>query len=635
MSAATVRAAAAGGGIPREALPESGDLPWMAAASVAINLLALAVPLLMLQVFDRVLPHRSIDTLVLLVVGTGAAIAGEGLVRYMRASVMVWAAARFEHGAMLQAISRLLAAPAELLERGGYAERFKSIAALREYFSGQTFLQLVDLPFTLLYLGLVAVIGGWIVAVPLVGAVLFGWASFRFGERNGALFRERNAADRRRSNFLVETLTGIHTVKAMAMEGFMLRRYERLQEGCASLTRTLAAALDIASGVGGLFAPMMTVLVVAAGGWLVIRGGLTNGELAACIMLVLRSLGPLQRAGSLWIWLQQVKARREEIVPLFGHASLPEESAAPQGWAPAGRLELREVSYRMAKAESRVIDRVSLAVEPGECMVITGPNGSGHTTLLQLMGGLLRPEAGEVLLDGRPVSDLPPTALREAIAFVPENGQLFQGTILENISGFVPGRAERALHVAKRLGLDRYVARLPRGWDTAVGDSAADTTPVGHRQRIAMVRALAAGARIVLFDAANIALDTEGDAALRAYLASEKGHTTLVIVTHRPSLQKIGDRVLVVEGGRLVEVANLELWRRLAELADRVEIRWHWVRGHARHPKNEYADFLAHRAARDQRISGGLVPSGFAEWLEKERARGKYEEYDPDTGIRD
>lgn len=549
-------AAPEAGRIPREALPESTDLPWMIVASIAINLLALALPLLMLQVFDRILPNRALDTLTLLVLGTVAAVACEAALRLMRSFVMVWAAARFEHGAMCDAVSRLLAAPVERIESGGYADRFKAIVALKDYFSGQTFLQMLDLPFTLLYLGLVAAIGGWMVAVPIVGVGLFAVLSYRFGRHHGALFRERSSADRRRSNFLVETLGGIHTVKAMAMEAFMLRRYERLQEACASLTRRLASALDVSAGLAGLFSPLMTVLVVAAGGYLVVRGEMTNGELAACIMLVLRSLGPLQRAGSLWLIYQQVRALRDEVLPLFRHPTLAERpSARPQ--APiVGRIELRHVSYRLPQAASNVIDDVSLALEPGECVVIRGANGSGRSTLLQLIGGLVHPDVGEVLLDGQRLVALDPSSLRSTIAFVPENAQLFQGTILENVSGFDPGRVERALQVAAALGLDKFVARLPKGWESQVGEAAADTTPVGHRQRIAMVRALATGAKVVLFDAANVSMDSEGDAALRRYLEAEKGRTTLVMVTHRPSLQKLADRVLVMEAGRLVKDAE-------------------------------------------------------------------------------
>ena len=537
--------------LPDAARPGGRDFPWMAAASTAINLLALALPLLMLQVFDRILPNRSLDTLTLLMLGTAVAVAAEGLLRLMRAYVMVWAAARFEHGAMNDAFSRLLATPPERIDSGGYVERFKAIVSLKDHASGQTVLQLLDLPFTLLYLALVAAIGGWLVLVPIAGVAVFAYISWAFGAHHGDLFRDRNNADRRRSNFLVETLSGIHTVKALAMEAFMLRRYERLQETCANLTRRLASALDVASGVGGLFGPMMTVLVVAGGAVLVVRGDMTNGELAACILLVLRSLGPLQRAGSLWVAHQRVRAMYEEIGPLFRSKPLDADAHPGAAAALAGRIELRGVSFRPGEAGANLIDGVSLTLEPGAFVVIKGANGSGRSTLLRLIGGLLPPASGEVRLDGVAMSELPTAVLRAAIAYVPENATVFQGTILENITGFDPSRAERALAVARALGLDKFVSRLPRGWESPAGEAAADTMPVGHRQRIAMVRALASGARVVLFDAANISMDSEGDASLRRYLEAEKGRTTFVLVTHRPSLEKLADRVVVLEAGQL------------------------------------------------------------------------------------
>jgi ATP-binding cassette subfamily B protein len=531
--------------------PGDPDFPWMVAASTAINLFALALPLLMLQVFDRILPHRSLDTLVLLMLGTTAAVVGEATLRLMRAYVLVWAAARFEHRAMLEAFSRLLATPPEKSDAGGYVDRFKAIVALKDHASGQTVLQVLDLPFTLVYLALVAAIGGWLVLVPVVGVAAFAYVSWLFGAHHGALFRERSSADRRRSNFLVETLGGMHTLKALAMEAFMLRRYERLQETCANLTRRLAAALDVASGIGGLFSPLMTILVVSIGGLLVVQGRMTNGELAACILLVLRSLGPLQRAGSLWIAHQRVRALQEEMAPLLRGKPLQTAERRYESPAAPGRVELREVGFRLAETGAAILENVSLTIASGECLVIKGANGSGRSTLLRLIAGLVNPTSGEVRLEGVSMSSLEAPALRAAIAYVPEDAQVFQGTILENISGFEPARAERALEIARALGLDKFVARLPRGWDSPVGDAAADTTPVGHRQRIAMVRALASGARIVLFDAANISMDSEGDAALRRYLQAEMGRTTFVIVTHRPSLAKLAQRVLVLEGGRL------------------------------------------------------------------------------------
>ena len=535
--------------------PGGRDFPWVIAAAAAVNLLALALPLLMLQLFDRVLPQKTTDTLVLLVIGTGVAVVLEALLRLLRSSLMAWTAARFEYGAMSEGYARMLGSRGEIPDIHAYAGRFNAIVGLKDHYSGQTLMQFLDLPFTLLFLVLLALIGGWLVLVPLAGVALLALVNRRFAARHRALHQERGEADRRRSSFLFDTLSGIHTVKAMAMESFMLRRYERLHEKCAELTRRLSGALDAASGVGGLFSPLMTVLITAVAGYRVMHGELTNGEMAACLLLSLRSLGPLQRIGPLMLARERVATLREELEPLFKGDAPPTDDEAAAGPALAGALELRDVSLRYPGARSPILARARLVVQPGECLVITGANGSGRSSVLRLMAGLQMPDEGEVLLGGRSLAGEPDSLVRRSLAYIPADARIFQGTVLENITGFDPALTERALEVARELGLEAFVSRMPRGWDSPIGESAAETLPYGHRQRIAMARALARDTSVVLMDSANVAMDSEGDAALRQFIERRHGKTTFVIVTDRPSLQRLADRRVLLQDGGLAESA--------------------------------------------------------------------------------
>ena len=195
-------------------------------------------------------------------------------------------------------------------------------------------------------------------------------------------------------------------------------------------------------------------------------------------MLILRSLGPLQRAGGIIIGHQQVRSLHEEILPLFASPGLSERPTQRPLADMPGRIELRDATFSAGANGPVLVEDISLVFEPGECVLIRGANGSGRSTLLQLIAGLLRPSSGEVLLDGVRLADLDPGYVRSMIAYVPENAQAFQGTILENVTGFDPDRADRALEIARALGLDTYVTRLPRGWESPIGDSAADSTPV-------------------------------------------------------------------------------------------------------------------------------------------------------------
>ena len=277
-------------------------------ASVLINILALAFPLLMLQLYDRILSHRSIDTLVVFCVAVGVAVALEAIIRIFRSYSTAWISARFEHQGYVSLTSRYLAEPINEFERkgtGAILEEYKSISTLRYHYSGQTFQQLMDLPFTALYVLIIFFISPLIGIVLLAGYTAFVFITWKNGLTYPAIIKEQKEMDLRRGNLLTEILKNVHTMKSMTMESLMLRRYERLQESCAILMSRVTYALEMSAGVGAVFSPLMTVAVVAIGSWLVISNQLSNGEMAACIMLGLRALSPLQRLGGMWSKHQQ------------------------------------------------------------------------------------------------------------------------------------------------------------------------------------------------------------------------------------------------------------------------------------------------------------------------------------------
>jgi ATP-binding cassette subfamily C protein LapB len=216
-----------------------------------------------------------------------------------------------------------------------------------------------------------------------------------------------------------------------------------------------------------------------------------------------------------------------------------------------GRITLENVSFRFGDKAPFVISDVDIDIGEGECIGIAGGNGSGKSTLLALMQGALRPSVGRVLVDGHDVAAYDPQTVREQIAYLPQSGVLFQGTILQNITLFRPEFDDVAVEMAALLGLDEVVATMAFGFDTPVGDGAYDSLPRGIKQRIAIARALVNNPRCVLFDEANTAIDTTGDNFMRVWLERAKGKRTLVLVTHRPSLLKLADRVFDLDAGRL------------------------------------------------------------------------------------
>ncbi|MEW5726322.1 MAG: ABC transporter transmembrane domain-containing protein [Pseudomonadota bacterium] len=525
----------------------------IAVASVVLNLLGLALPLALLQVYDRIIPNSSHGTLLLLVALVIGALLLEGALRLARAEIIGWTGIQFEHAAGRQAFARALATPTEDLEKigaGELLERLSGLPAFREFFGENWTLVVCDLPFVAVFLGAIWYLAGTLVLAPLTVLGLFvAVAAWELKGARGAVEAFHQLRDRRQ-NFTMEVIHGVHAVKAMAMEQQMVQRYARLQESVTAAAHRMMGGTAMAMNVSALFAQLTTLSVVVFGAVMVVDNALTVGGLAACTMLAGRALQPVQRAAGLWTRFHTVVHLRERFDSIF---ALPRErSGTHRPESVEGRLELHGVSFAFGAAEP-LFHELDLRVEPGERVCIVGDNASGKSTLLRLMLGVLRPTAGEVLLDGRPLRDLDrDTLLAGGLAYVPQTSHLVQGTILDNLTLFRPHLRRQALKAAQELGLDEVIAALPHGYSTMVGKGSGDSLPRGVVQRIAVARAVATAPRVLLFDEANAAMDGSGDETLRRFLERWDRDHTLVMVSLRPSLQRLADRVLALQDGRLV-----------------------------------------------------------------------------------
>ena len=332
----------------------------------------------------------------------------------------------------------------------------------------------------------------------------------------------------------------------------MQRRYERLQESCAEGYHMLAVETQAVQSLSGFFSQLTMVLVASAGALVVMDGSMTTGGLAACSLLAGRALQPLQRAIGIWNRFQTFSLARDRLREMFD-LEVEAQSGLPPLPPIAGQLELRNLSFRYGDKMPWILKDVSLTIAPGECIAIVGGNGSGKTTLLALMQGTLAPTVGRVLADGMDLQAHDPHTVRTQLAYLPQHGMLFQGTILQNITMYRPELDMAAMDVADALGLDEVVATMAQGYDTSVGDSAYDSLPRGIKQRIAVARALVNHPKIVLFDEANTAVDGAGDKLLTSELEHMKGKSSMVLVTHRPSLIRMADRVFDLANGTVTE----------------------------------------------------------------------------------
>ncbi|NBJ11109.1 peptidase domain-containing ABC transporter [Microvirga arsenatis] len=521
-------------------------------ATLLITLLALALPVALLQVYDRILPNKAVGTLAVLATTVAIAILLEAVMRHVRAKILARVAATSETQAHRQAMQRLLNAPLAALEAHGngyYAERLSAIGTLREAWSGPALQAMLDLPFALLYLVGIWYLAGSLVLVPLAllaGVALVAALTGRWVRRAA---HDLALAEERRFNFLFDTLGCIHAMKVLGTEPLLERRYERLQSGSAQMRRKLARTIAAGQEGGLLLAQAATIGVAAYGCQMVLNGQLSVGGLGACTMLVGRTMQPLLGGVALWSRLQSLAESRRRVAEI---GALPQEHQRdrPTLQVHAGQVRLQDVSFRSASHADWLFDGVTLDIAAGEVIGITGSNGSGRSSLLRLIAGDLRPNGGSVWIDGQNLAQTNIGSVRRLVALVPPDPALVRGTLLQNLTMHQPEREAAALRFATELGLDQVASSLPGGWHTPVG-VAATPLPRGAAQRIAIVRALIEEPRILLLDDITSQLDADSDARLARLLARLRGEVTVVIVTHRPSTLSIADRVFAIRSARL------------------------------------------------------------------------------------
>lgn len=536
----------------------------LVSATVALNLLGLAVPLVILQIYDRILPNQSYATLSALLMGLAVVLLLDAILRLARGTLSNWTATRWEHRTSCAAVTRLLEAELRSVDAdttGRHLDRLTAIEQLRDYYGGQGRLVLIDLPFVLLYLGLIWAIAGPLVALPVGILMLLGAAVLIAGRQLKQALARRNDLDDRRYSFIIETLGQIGTVKALACEPFMLRRYERLQQAGAEATHDTIARSNAAQTLGTLFTGVMLVAVVSAGALMVINGQLTLGGVAASTLLAGRAAQPVLRALGLWTHLQSLSLAKDKLDELM---ALPQSSVrlaeadAGKEQTLSGAIKVRGLVFKDTSGRC-LFDGLDLDVAPGEMISIAGESGSGKSALLALIAGDLAADVGEISFDGRSVRNHG-RSVRKQIALIGQNPVLFSGTLLENLTLFEESDAiDHALTAARALGLDEDVHRLPGGWDTRVAEGIVDALPASLRQKVAIARTFARRPRILLLDESNTALDSQADARLRSALSAMAGETTVIMMTLRPSFQRLANRHLVLSAGKLQSLDHAPL----------------------------------------------------------------------------
>jgi subfamily B ATP-binding cassette protein HlyB/CyaB len=526
-------------------------------ASLFLQLFALVSPLFFQVVIDKVLVHRGLTTLDVIVIGLIVVSLFESLLTALRTYVFSHTTNRIDVELGARLFRHLVALPIAYFEArrtGDSVARVRELENIRSFLTGSALTLVIDLFFTFIFLGVMA-----FYSLPLTGIVI---ASFPFYILISALVTPifRHALDEKFNRgaenqaFLVESITGIETLKALAVEPQMQRRWE---EQLAAYVRTSFRVSNLgnwASQSVQLISKLVTAATLFFGAKAVINGSLTIGELVAFNMLASRVAQPVLRLAQVWQDFHQVRISVKRLGDILNAA--PEPALAP-GRTPLpdikGLIAFEHVGFRYKVDGPEILHDIDIRIPAGQVLGIVGPSGSGKSTFAKLAQRLYVPETGRVLVDGVDLAVIDVSWLRRQIGVVLQENELFNRTIRDNIALADPGMpTERVIEAAKLAGAHEFILELPYGYDTLVGERGCNLSG-GQRQRMAIARALVMNPRILIFDEATSALDYESERLIQENMQKIVEGRTVLIIAHRLSSVRACHRIITIEKGRLVE----------------------------------------------------------------------------------
>jgi ATP-binding cassette, subfamily C, bacterial LapB len=541
----------------------------VALAAALINLFALASPLFIMNVYDRVVPNNALATLWVLASGVLVVFGFDFLLKLLRAHFLDVAGRvadlKLAGAVFAQVLGIQLAArPASA---GAFANDLREFETLREFFGSASVTALVDLPFLVLFVAATWLIGGWVALVPAVAVPLVLLVGLLVQVPLDRAARASLHEAARRHGVLVEAINGLETIKTLGAEGRAQAAWERLVAASSRAAGTSRFWAAFATHFTGLAANLVTVGVVIVGVHEIAAGRLTVGALVACSILAGRAMAPLAQLAAV---LSRYHQARAALASLDRVMRLPVERGPGRRFLHRpeleGALELRQVRFTYPRQTLPALADVSFKIAAGERVGLVGRVGSGKTTVEKLLLGLYQPDSGAVLVDGTELRQVDPADLRRNVGCVPQDLYLFQGTLRENIALGAPQADDAAvLRAARAAGVDDFARHHPSGYDMPVGERG-ETLSGGQRQAVALARALLLEPPVLVLDEPTSFMDNAAESRFKARLGAELAGRTLLLITHRASLLSLVDRLIVLDGGRVVADGPREdVLRRLAE----------------------------------------------------------------------
>ncbi len=526
-------------------------------ASFFLQLFGLITPLFTQVVIDKVLVHKGFTTLHVLAIGMVALAFFEATLGGLRTYLFAHTTNRIDVGLGAQLFRHILALPLAYFEArrvGDTVARVRELEHIRQFLTSNSVTVVLDLLFIVVFLMVMWFYSARLTLVVLGSMPLYAFLSIVITPIIRARLNEKFNRSAEKQAFLVEAISGIQTVKALAVEPPLQRRWDEQLAGYVRASFRATSLITVASQIASSIQKITTIAVLWTGAYLVIGGDLSIGQLIAFTMLSSQVTGPLLRIVNLWQEFQQVGISVQRLGDVLN--TRPEPSYNPNRTTlprVAGQIVFEEVTFRYRPDGPEVLRKVSFAIEPGQIIGIVGRSGSGKSTIAKLIQRLYVPERGRVLVDGVDLAQVDPSWLRRQVGVVLQENFLFNRSVRDNIALTNPSISmDRVIEAATLAGAQEFILELPEGYDTMVGEQGCSLSG-GQRQRIAIARALVANPRILIFDEATSALDYESEAVIQQHMAQMCKGRTVIIIAHRLSTVRPAHKIYVLDKGEIVE----------------------------------------------------------------------------------
>ncbi len=524
-------------------------------ASFLINIFVMASPIFTLNIYDRVVPNNAIDTMWVFVTGIVVIYIFDFILKFLRSYFLENAAKKsdiimssiiFERVMNLKLSSK----PSSI---GSFASNLKDFDSIRGFFTSSSITAIIDLPFSIIFLIIIYIIGGWLVAIPIISGLLIVLYGMIIEKPMRQSIESTYEASALKNSVLIETLSSLETIKSLGISGQSQWKWEEASGSVAQKGLRSKLFSNSISTFTGFIVQINTVAVIIGGVYSIGEKSLSMGGLIAVVMLASRMLSPLSQVASLIANFQQTKTAYSAIDSIMNLEVEREEGRKfVQRPSFSGKIEFKNVSLIYPNTDKKVLDNVSFIINHGESVGIIGTNGSGKTTIEKLILGLYEPTEGSILIDGIDIKQIDPADLRQNISYVPQDVVLFKGTLKDNIILRAPDASdEDIIKVADLSGLNNFINAHPMGFDMPVGERG-DGLSGGQKQSISIARAFIHSSPILLLDEPTSSMDSINEAHFIEAMKKQKLDKTMILISHKNNLLPLTNRLILLSQGKVM-----------------------------------------------------------------------------------